>query len=121
MGQTLALRLLDLLLVLPPGLAAGQTLAGTSRPWPAAVHTAGMAVSIGTKTLDLACGAFAVALFVAGLVSAIFTGWVAFVLTVEGISFWRELLWAVTAMCVLAPTFFLYAYDAWQRKKGLQQ
>jgi hypothetical protein len=80
-----------------------------------------MAVSIGTKTLDVACGAFATALFVAGLVSALFTGCLAVLLTVEGIAFWRELLWIVTAMCVLAPISFLYAYDAWQRRKGLHE
>jgi hypothetical protein len=78
-----------------------------------------MAVSIKTRTLDVACGAFATALFVAGLVGALFAGWVAFVLTVGGIAFWRELLWVVTAMCVLAPIAFLYAYDAWQKKHGL--
>jgi hypothetical protein len=80
-----------------------------------------MAVSIGTKTLDLACGAFAVALFVAGLVSALLTGCVAILLTVEGIAFWRELLWAVTGLCLLAPISFLYAYDAWQRRNGLHE
>jgi hypothetical protein len=80
-----------------------------------------MAVSIGTRTLDVACGAFATALFVAGLVSALVTGCLAVLLTVEGIAFWRELLWIVTAMCVLAPISFLYAYDAWQKKKGLHE
>ncbi|HSJ20451.1 MAG TPA: hypothetical protein VK964_07735 [Nocardioidaceae bacterium] len=80
-----------------------------------------MAVSIGTKTLDVACGAFATALFVAGLASALFTGGLAVLLTVEGIAFWRELLWIVTAMCAVAPVSFLYAYDAWQRKKGLRE
>ena len=36
-----------------------------------------------------------------------------------GIPFWSQLAWFVTLMCLMGPLLFLYAYDVWQKKKGL--
>lgn len=83
------------------------------------VHNGLVSPSVGTRTLNWVCGTAAAVLLACGFVAALVTGFIAFVLTSEGIPFWSQLAWFVTLMCLMGPLLFLYAYDVWQKKKGL--
>jgi hypothetical protein len=79
-----------------------------------------MAVTVGTKTLNVTCGAFGIVLLIVGVACALLTGFATVVAYAAGGSLFVALVGTtISLLCLTSPIFYLMAWDRWQMRHGL--